>query len=299
MKPAPFEYVVPVTIEEALEVLSAHGPDAKILAGGQSLIPLLNLRLARPRVLVDINRTHSLAYLRVDDEGWLHAGALARHVTLERSELVARRLPLLAEAVRRIGHPAIRSRGTAGGSVAHGDPAAEIAGVLTTLGGRVVVRGPTGVRAIRAEDFFIGPLVCDLGATEMVVELQFPPVPAGAGWSFLELSRRHGDFALVGVIALVVLDTEGCIASARLGVIGAGPVPMRLVQAEAVLTGQRPCPSVVQAAAREVQQALDPPSDVHATAEYRREVAGVLVRRALEQAFERARPGASGKGGAR
>ncbi len=290
MKPAPFEYVDPATIEEALEVLSVHGPEAKILAGGQSLVPLLNLRLARPRVLVDINRIHSLAYLRVDDDGWLHAGALTRHVTLERSELIARRLPVLAEAVRRIGHPAIRSRGTAGGSVAHGDPAAEIAGVLTTLGGQVVVRGPAGVRAIRAEDFFIGPLVCDLNATEMVVELQFPPVPPGAGWSFLELSRRHGDFALVGVIALVVLDAEGRIASARLGVIGAGPVPTRLVQAEAVLTGQRPGQSVVQAAARAARQALDPPSDVHASAEYRREVAGVLMQRALEQALERARP---------
>ena len=291
MKPAPFEYFDPDSVEEALALLEQHGDDAKILAGGQSLVPPMNMRLAKPRVIVDINRIRSLDYLREGEDGSLRIGALTRHATIERSEWVARRWPLLSEAVKHIGHMQIRFRGTVGGSIAHADPAAALPGVLAALGGEVVARGPGGERTIPAGEFFISYLTTSLEPTEMVVEVRLPPVPAGAGHAFMEIARRHGDFALVGVAALLSLDGNGRVGWARLALIGAGPTPIRAESAERVLVGQPPSEELFRAAGQAVTREVDPTSDIHASAEYRREVAGVLVRRALGRALERAAKG--------
>lgn len=290
MKPAPLDYYDPSTVEEALELLQKYGDDAKVLAGGQSLMPLLNMRLVTPRVIVDVNRIASLAYVREGEDGGLRIGALTRQAAVERSELVAQKLPLLAEAVRLIGHVQIRHRGTIGGSIAHADPAAELPGVLTALNGQVVVRGPQGTRLVPASEFFVNVLTTVLAPTELVVEVRLPPIPKGAGWAFVEITRRHGDFALAGVAAVLALGSGGTIETARLGAIGVGPTPVKPARAEAMLVGERPCESLFRSAAEAVSEGLVPLSDVHASAEYRRELAAVMARRALDTALRRARP---------
>lgn len=285
MKPPPFEYVAPSSVEEAVAALAEAGPDAKPLAGGQSLIPMLNFRLARPGVLVDLNGVEELAGIEAAEDGGLRIGAMTRQRAAERSRLVAERAPLLAEALPWVAHPQIRNRGTVGGSAVHADPAAELPAVLLALAARFVARGPEGERALGAEAFFLGLFTTALAPDELLVAVELPPLPAGAGCGFAEIARRHGDYALAGAAAAVELDGEGVCRRARVAFVNAGPVPLLSEPAAEALEGERPSEARVAEAARAATEALDPPEDVHATPAYRRHLAGVLARRALARAF--------------
>jgi carbon-monoxide dehydrogenase medium subunit len=287
MKPPRFEYHAPRSVDEAVGLLARYGGDAKVLAGGQSLMPLLNFRLARPAALVDVNRIGALAYVREDD-GTLAFGAMTRQRTIEFSPVVARRLPLLGEATRWVGHLPIRSRGTIGGSIAHADPSAEYPAVLTALGGEVVVQGPRGRRTLTPDRLFETYLTTSLAPDELLVEVRLPASPAGAGYAFEEFARRHGDFAIIGIAALVVRDGDRC-TGARLASAGAGPVPVRLRAAEAILEREGLSEAAIAAAAARAAELVDPDSDVHASAAYRRHLTRVLTGRALKRACERAR----------
>jgi carbon-monoxide dehydrogenase medium subunit len=284
VKPAPFEYEAPHSAAEAVELVARHGDQAKVLAGGQSLVPMLNLRLARPGVVVDINGVAELEYLR-ESGGTLAVGALTRQRALER--WAADRSPLIAEALRLVGHVAIRNRGTVVGNLVHGDPASELPAILLCLDGAVVVRGPTGERVIRAADLYLAPLTTSLAADEVAVEARFALPPSGSGWGFAEVARRHGDFALAGAAAVVQLGAEGRVADARLGFFGVGGTPVRGSAAETALAGEAPTPERVRDAARAAASALSPDADLHATAEYRTRVAAVLAERTLTAAVER------------
>ena len=288
MKPPAFKYYAPTTVEEALALLAEHGYDAKPLAGGQSLIPTMNFRLAAPSVLVDLNRISELAYIRPGDDGGVRVGAMARHAQVERDALIAERAPLVHETMPHIAHPQIRNRGTYGGSLAHADPAAELPAVTVALGGKVLARSQRGERWIPAEEFFIGLFTTVLEPDELLVEVALPPLPARTGWAFDEVARRHGDFALVGAAGLVTLDDRGRCADVRLVFMGVGEGPVDAQQAAAVLKGQEPTPEAIRAAAETAGQSdVDPISDVHATAEFRRHLAKVLAKRVLTKAVER------------
>jgi carbon-monoxide dehydrogenase medium subunit len=287
MKPPRFDYHAPHSLDEAVALLARYGGDAKVLAGGQSLMPMLNFRLARPAALVDLNRIPALAFVREDD-GTVALGAMTRQRTIEFSADVARRLPLLVEATRWVGHLPIRSRGTIGGSLAHADPSAEYPAVLTALDGEVVAQGPRGRRTLRAAELFEGYLTTRLAADELLVEVRLPAMPAGAGWAFEEFARRHGDFAIVGVAAMVARDGERC-RLARLATAGTGPVPVRLRAAEEILEREGLGPAAIRATAARASELVEPDSDVHASAAYRRHLTGVLVGRALQRALERTR----------
>ena len=285
MKPAPFAYHAPRALDETLGLLARHGDEAKILAGGQSLVPLLNFRLARPAVVVDINRMSGLGEIREEDRQ-IAVGALVRQ---RRLEVWARQgFPLLAEALRYVGHHAIRTRGTVAGSLAHADPAAELPALLVCLEGSVVARSPAGHREVRARELFVSHLTTSLRPDELITEVRLPRLHTGAGWGFLEVARRHGDFALVGAAAVVSL-ADGRIAEPRVALFGCGATPVRASRAEAILAGQPPTPEAVAAAARDAAGALAPESDLHATADYRRRVAQTLMVRALGLAIGRAR----------
>jgi carbon-monoxide dehydrogenase medium subunit len=284
VKPAPFEYHAARSADEAVEVLARHGDAAKVLAGGQSLVPMLNFRLARPGVLVDINDAADLDYLREAD-GVLAVGALVRQRKLER--WAADRAPLIAEALRLVGHVAIRNRGTAVGNLAHGDPASELPALLLCLDGAVVARRVGGERLITAAELYLAPLTTSLAANEILAEARFTLPPAGAGWGFAEVARRHGDFALAGCAALLWLDGQGRIGGARLGFFGVGPTPVRGGAGEGLLLGLEPTPARLREAARAAAATLSPDGDLHATADYRRRVAGVLAERTLIAALER------------
>jgi CO/xanthine dehydrogenase FAD-binding subunit len=288
VKPAAFEYFDPTSVDEALDLLARFGSDAKPLAGGQSLVPIMNFRLAQPRVLVDLGRVAGLSYIRRAEQH-LAIGAMTTHAEIEESSLLAEVCPLLPAAARLVGHVQIRSRGTIGGSVAHADPAAEWPMVLATLDARLVVRGAQGQRTLAAGDFFVTYLTTVLEPTELVTEIQIPLPPAGHGWSIQEVSRRHGDFAIVAVTALVARDWQGALATARLALAGVGGAPVDASPEAASLVGTRPGPSDLAGVAERVMARLEPDSDVHAPAEYRREVAGVLCERALAEAVFRAR----------
>ena len=282
MKPVVFDYHAPATIDEAIAVLARYGGDAKVLAGGQSLMPLLNFRLSRPGALVDLNAIPSLAYIREHD-GEVRFGAMTRQRTIEFSPVVRSRLPLLAEATALVGHLPIRTRGTIGGSIAHADPSAEYPAVLAALDGTVVVRGPRGERVLRPSELFQSYLTTRLGADEILVEVRLPVMPAGAGLAFEEFSRRHGDFALVGIAAVVVGSAQRC-TMARLVSAGAGPVPMRLRAAEEMLERDGLSDASVDAAATRAGELVEPDSDIHASAAYRRNLTRVLTGRALRRA---------------
>jgi carbon-monoxide dehydrogenase medium subunit len=287
VKPAPFEYLAPTSLEQALRVLGERGDEAKVLAGGQSLLPLLNMRLARPSLLVDLNRVAELAYVEAVD-GALRIGAMTRQRTAERSEAVATHAPLLRDAVRWIGHPAIRTRGTIGGSLAHADAVAELPCALVALEGTLVAHRRTVARSIAAADFFQSVFTTALAPDELLVEVRVPVQPPRTGWAFIELARRHGDFAIVGVGALLTLDARGQIAGARLAYAGAADRPVRAERAEAALIGQPPTEATFAAAAQQAAEMLDPPSDLHGSADYRRTIAISLTRRALATAAARA-----------
>jgi len=285
MKPVAFDYHAPVTVEDAIALLTRYGGEAKLLAGGQSLMPLLNFRLSRPAALVDLNAIPGLAYIREED-GVVRLGAMTRQRSIEFSPVVARRLPLLAEATKLVGHLPIRTRGTIGGSLAHADPSAEYPAVLTALDGTVVVRGPRGERALRPAELFQSYLTTSLGSDEILVEVRLPAMAAGAGFAFEEFSRRHGDFAIVGIAAMLVGDGQAC-AAARLATAGAGPVPMRLRSAEEILERDGLSEAAVEAAARRAAELVEPDSDIHASAAYRRNLTRVLTGRALRRAKAR------------
>jgi aerobic carbon-monoxide dehydrogenase medium subunit len=283
MKPPPFEYVAPTSTADAAAALADAGEDAKVLAGGQSLLPLLSLRLARPSVLVDLNRIEELFSI-TPDEGGTTIGAMTRHRTVERSDVVAAHVPLLAAAVPHIGHAAIRSRGTIGGSLAHADPAAELPAIALALDATFTIRSAArGERTVSAEEFFQGYFTTALEPDELLVAVRFPNAPAGTGVSVQEMARRHGDFAMVAAAASVSV-ADGAMTDVRIGLINVSDRPVRARDAEAALRGGA---SIDDAAAIATAD-LAPVSDLHATAAYRTKVAGVLVRRALTTALEQA-----------
>ncbi len=292
MKPAPFEYHRPDSVDQALALLGEHGYDAKLLAGGQSLVPAMNFRLAAPAVLIDLNRIPGLDGIAQADGG-LRIGAMARQRAAERSELVAAHASLLAETLPYVAHAQIRNRGTIGGSIAHADPAAEVPAVMLALDARFHLRGPNGTRVVTAGDFFTGLFGTALEAEEILVEVEIPPAAPRTGWAFDEFSRRHGDFALAGVAAVVQVDDGGRCTSARIALLSVGDGPVLAAQAAAALVGQQPTDAAIRAAAEAAaQRDIDPPGDIHATPAYRRQLAEVLVRRVLPRAFARAAAGA-------
>jgi CO/xanthine dehydrogenase FAD-binding subunit len=286
MKPPRFDYLAPRTLDEALAHLHQHGDQAKILAGGQSLIPMLNFRLAHPGVVVDVNRLTDLAYVRQHDGG-VAVGALTRQHAVERSDLVRARVPVVAEACRFIGHAPIRHRGTFGGNLAHADPASELPAVMVALEAEMAVASRAGSRAIPAGQFFIGPLTTALQPGEMLTEIRIPAAPPRTGGAFVEMARRAGDFALVGVAALVTLDEAGQCARARIALCGVGPTPIRARAAEDALVGQAPTTAALDEAADRAAAATSPPSDVHGSAEFRRKLARHFARQALAAAIQR------------
>lgn len=288
MKPAPFAWYPATSTVEALALLAEHGHDARPLAGGQSLIPAMNFRLARPAVLVDLNGVADLSGIAVQSDGVLRCGAMTRQRALERSEAVATTAPLLAEAMPWVAHAAIRTRGTVGGSIAHGDPAAELPAVFTSLGARYLVQSSGGQRWLAADAFMTGLFVTALEPGELLVAIEIPPMASRTGWAFLEMARRHGDFALAGVACTLTLDSEGNCDEARLALFGVGDGPILSTGAAAALKGAKPNRDAFRAAADAVESEVDPPSDIHASAEYRRSLSGVLTRRALIRAAERA-----------
>ena len=293
MKPAPFRYARAGSLAEAIALLAASPGEHKLLAGGQSLVPMLNMRLVRPAVLVDVNGLRELTGIAPTTDGGLRLGALTRHAELATSPAVRERAPLLAEAARHVGHAAIRNQGTLGGSLAHADPAAELPAALLALDARVHVTGPRGVREIAADAFFRGLLATALEADEILTAVEVPAQPAG--WGFVEIARRPGDFALAGVAAVVGIASpltlpsppRGGEGEVRLVGFGVGDRPLRLVGAERVLTG---APLDAATAARAGVAAgpdCHPPSDVHGSADYRRHLATVITERALLQAAAR------------
>ena len=284
MKPAPFAYVAPRGLAEALTLVREHGAEGKVLAGGQSLVPLLAMRLARPAVLIDLNRVSRLDYIRDGRE--VRIGAMTRQRAAELSPLVRRRLPLLVEALGYVGHPQIRNRGTIGGTLAHADPSAELPAVLSALDGRVVLRSSRGTRMLGPEEFFLSYLTTALEPDELLVEVRLP-AHERLGYAFVEVARRHGDYALVGAAAVVETD-DGRITRARVVFTGVGAVPVRIEELEQAVAGKPGTDEVLSEAARIASARLDPEADIHASAEYRREVAGVLTERALRLAVDRA-----------
>ncbi|MEW5938522.1 MAG: xanthine dehydrogenase family protein subunit M [Chloroflexota bacterium] len=290
MKPPPFEYFAPTTVEEALAHLAEYGYDAKPLAGGQSLIPMMNFRLAQPSVLVDLNNIPELSYIRPDENGGVLVGATTRHKTVGNDPLIAKQVPLVHNAIPNIGTPQVRTRGTFGGSLSHADPSAELVAISVALNARLKARSQKNERWIPASEFFLGSFTSALEPDELLVEIQLPPLPERSGWSLTEVARRHNDFALVGVAAVVTLDKKGNCESARMAFLSAGDRPMEAHQAAELLKGQKPTAEVIQAAAEKASSAdIEPGSDIHATAEFRRHLANVLTRRALDEAFKRAK----------
>jgi CO/xanthine dehydrogenase FAD-binding subunit len=291
MKPAPFEYHRPDSVDEALALLAQHGYDAKLLAGGQSLVPAMNFRLAQPAVLIDLNRIRALDYVGQAD-GALRIGAMTRQRTAERSPLVAAHAALLAETLPFVAHAQIRNRGTIGGNVAHADPAGEVGAAMLALGARFTLHGPSGTRVVAASEFFTGLFGTALEADEMLTEVEVPAAAPRTGWAFDEVSRRHGDYGLAGLAAVVEVGEDGRCTAARIGLLGVGDAPVLAHEAAAALVGQAPSEDAIRAAADAAgQRDIDPPGDIHASPAYRRHLTGVLVRRVLPRAFARAGAG--------
>lgn len=290
MKPPPFDYTDPRSVPEALQLLTRHGAEGKILAGGQSLVPLLNMRLAQPQVLIDLNHIQELQFLeRRDRDGsaGVSIGAMTRQRDIEDAGDVLSDFPLLREGIGYVGHPQIRNRGTIGGSIAHADPSAELPIIFLALHGVANVRSQRGERSIRAADFFLYTFTSALEPDELLTEVWLPVPPARTGQAFLEAARRHGDFALVAVAVSITSDEDGMCHDIRIVVGGAAPVPIRASVAEDTVRGQWPSLALFHRAGTTAMPEMEPTSDVHADAEYRREVAGTLITRALATAWER------------
>lgn len=292
MKPAPFKYHAPTTLEEALDHLAQYGYDAKILAGGQSLVPMLNFRLAQPSVLVDLNKVSELFYIQPDRDGGLRLGAMTRQAQVEHDPIIADRAPLVREVMPQIAYPQIRARGTFGGSLAHADPSAELVAVNIALDGRFRLRNQARERWVQASKFYVGLFTTTLEPDEILVEIALPPMPPRSGWSFLQITRRHHDFCIAGVAVRVALDRRGQCEQARMVFLSAGDGPVDTRRAAQALVGQEPTAEAIRAAAEmAARDEIDPGSDIHASVEYRRHLAAVLAQRTLTQAFDRARGG--------
>jgi carbon-monoxide dehydrogenase medium subunit len=289
MKPAPFEYLAPDTVDEALSILQKYGSDAKLLAGGQSLVPAMNFRLAQPGILVDINKLAGLNYISEDGTGRLLLGAMTRQSRLETDSLISKRAPLLYEAMPHVAHPQIRNRGTLGGSLAHADPAAELPVIAVALGARFRIRSSQRERWIQAIDFFQGLFTTALEPEEMLVEIELPVTSPGTGWSFMEVARRHGDYALMGVAVLVTLDEQSSCTVARIVFLNAGDRPVEALESARMLIGKGlDDPAIDAAAANAASREIEPWGNVHASPDYQRHLARVLTHRALKQARHRA-----------
>jgi len=288
VKMSPFDYHRPDTVDEAVELLATYGGDGKVLAGGQSLLPVLALRLTHLGHLIDIGRVQGLQSIEVDDDGTVAVGATVTHAQVERSDVMAAAAPPVVGAMPHVGHRAIRSRGTVCGSLAHADPAAELPAVALAVGAEMIVQGPAGQRTMGAGDFFEGYMSSALGEDELLVGVRFPAWAPRAGWSVLEVSRRHGDFALVGLVTTLEIDEAGLLRRPALSFFGVASTPVRVAEAEQLLDGNAPAPALFAEAAKVVSGALEPPADDHASSEYRAHVAGVLTRRGLDEAGARA-----------
>ena len=286
MKPAAFEYLRPATLDEAIGLLARH-EGARPIAGGQSLLPVMNFRLAAPSMLVDIGRLPGLREIEIGAEA-VTIGALVRWSDIERDPRLEAAHPLLAEAVRHVAHYQIRNRGTVGGSLAHADPAAELPGIAVACAGTVLIAGSSGQREVAAERFFVGALSTALEPGELIVGLRLPAWRPGRRWGFQEFSRRRGDFALAGAAVHFDRDEAGAVRDPHVGVIGANPRPIRLAAVEALLAGKQVTPELIAASGEAARGAVDPSDDLHGTEAYRRQLAGTMVERALEQAVGRA-----------
>ena len=291
MKPPAFEYIAAETVEEATDRLAEYGADARPIAGGQSLVPMMNFRLVGPAVLVDIRRIAPPDEIGEAD-GHIRIGALTRHRALETSPLIRDRFPVISAAMKHVAHLAIRNRGTIGGSLCHADPAAELPALAVLLDARIAMARRGGKRTVEAGDFFEGALWTAVGDDEIVTHIDVPPLPQGTGWGFHEFARRHGDFALAGAAATVT-GSAGRAAEVRIALFGVGETPVRAAAAEALLTGTGFEPDAVAAAVAAVRDKMEPGEDLHASADYRRHLAGVLAERALGDAWARARNGAA------
>ena len=285
MKPAKFEYFAPTSLAEALELLEEHGDDAKVLAGGQSLMPMLNMRLAQPKVVIDINRIPGLDYISPTPEDGLAIGALTRQRTVEKSDVIRERIPVLAAAIPSIGHFQIRNRGTVGGSISHADPAAELPAICLALGGELVLSSASDQRVLKAEDFFLAPLTTAIRPEELLTEIRLPARTEEWRWGFEEVCRRQGDFAMVGAVSLLEMDGGGVCKSACITMFGVGGTPLRISRAEEALLGNPISDSALRDVSQIVSEELDPDSDIHASAAYRKEVGGVIARRTVEAAI--------------
>ena len=289
MKPPAFDYVVADSLDMAAAALAEAGDEAKIIAGGQSLVPMLNFRLLRPSVLVDINRITRLAFIEEAGET-IRIGALTRHFQLETSALVARHLPVLSCAMTHVAHLAIRNRGTIGGSLSHADPAAELPMLALLLDATLDVVSAAVTRSIAARDFFVEAMTVDLGADEIVTEITLPKLPQHTGWGFEEVARRHGDFAVAAAAATLTVS-DGAITQARIALTGVGPTPLRASEAEALLVGEALGTGLTARVIAAVRGAIEPETDLHASSDYRRHLAGVLAGRAVSAAWRRANEG--------
>jgi carbon-monoxide dehydrogenase medium subunit len=287
LKPAPFQYIAAQDVGAAVGLLTEHGSEAKLLAGGQSLVPMMNFRLVRPGVLIDLNPITQLSGIAASDAE-LVIGSMTRHAEVEFSPLVRERAPLISEVMPLIGCPSIRNRGTIGGSVAHADPAADLPVALLALNATLRAQGPRGHRDLPIDDFFVSLFTTALATDEVLTEIRIPAAAPGSGSAFLEFARRYGDFALVAV-AVTMRLVRGAIADTlRITLGGVADRPIRAWRAEALLRGVAPTPEAFEAAARAAAGEIDPPADIHGSSGYRRNLTGHFVRLALNQAFTRA-----------
>jgi aerobic carbon-monoxide dehydrogenase medium subunit len=289
MKPPPFRYVAARSLAQALALKAEHGDEARFLAGGQSLVPTMNFRLTQPAMLIDINPLDELAGLRVAEGGRLRVGALTRYRMLERDPATARQLPLVHEALPHIAHPQIRSRGTIGGNLAHADPASEMPAIVVALGGRIRAQSVEGERWIAAPEFFVGALSTALASDEMLTEVELPVASPRSGSCFMEVARRRGDFAIIGVAVTLRLEEDGRCGEARIALCNAADAPVFAAQASQSLVGREIDAPEIDEAAALVRRAVDPPGNIHAGKDFQRHIAGVLTARAIAVANERAR----------
>jgi carbon-monoxide dehydrogenase medium subunit len=283
MKLPPFQYAVPITLKEAVALLAAHGGEAKALAGGQSLVPMLAFRVASPALLVDLRKIPELDRITVSADG-VRLGAMVRWRDIEDDARLETAHPLLKAAVAHVAHYQVRNRGTVGGSLAHADPAAELPGIAVTCEAEIAVMGTSGARVIRAADFFLGPLMTALAADEIIVEVRLPAWPPRRRWGFQEFARRRGDFAMAGAALYYDEDAGGKATNAHVGVIGVGDVPQRLAEVEAVLNGRVVDDDTIAQAEQAAAASVNPADDIHASAAYRRALTGTMVERALKSA---------------
>lgn len=292
MKPAPFEYIAPDSLAEALSALQTHGYEGKLLAGGQSLIPVMNFRLAQPAVIIDLNNIAELATLTSRENGSVSAGAMVRQSRLEQSNLIAQKAPLVGEVMPFVAHPQIRNRGTIGGSLAHADPAAELPVVMVALQAEFRLQRQGAERWVPAEDFYQSLFMTAMEPEEMLVEISIPPLPLGAGFAFTEIARRHGDYAQVGVAAIVTLDDEEVVREARIVFLNVGETPMVASQAAEMIIGERATLELMrEASTMASEQEIEPVGDIHASTAYKRHLAAVLGERTMLKAVDRARQG--------